>query len=817
MSGLEGLAALGLACSIFQTISFGRETLALVKDVYRNGTIDQSLVDKSTAIQEVASDIIAVKIPPSLSKHLDEEITFLKGHNAKGSLRATVKTAVKTNWRKRRLEKMEKDLADSEQVMQSALLAWIFKSTNATNEDIDSLGANMRHFVLKYKEGCKQASELVSSEALQVRETIVRESGKTEMAIREHVTQTSAKFEQSFKDHLTQTDREKLREKLLNSLKYPGMNERANQVEDPHGRTFHWLFKDQDNLSPKDDETGRPEEVWSSFTDWLQSDLSIYWIMGKPGSGKSTLSKFILSEPRTRTLLEQWRRDVLIASHYFWRPGTIMQRNVKGMLCSIAYQLVFAIPKALEYALVDVDKLATKDAYTDWAVPDLKRFCLGLIRHLGRPLCLLVDGLDECGPEDDHQDLLDVLESFKLQDVKIIASSRNEPVFESRFRHQPQLRVQDLTLRDLHAYATAKLHDEIQKDRSFASDLATKAEGVFLWLVLVVQSLNRGFSNGDSVTDLRKRMETSPKRLNDLYKDMWARLNDDMDIYRKDAALYFRIYIATHDRRLVCTRDGFSIMEMMLASSKVRHDEFAENSIVSKSQLMGQCERFRKNVEVRCAGLLNAPREDLTHSEVAPEGLGNTERALLFFAHKDREFLIIHRSAHDFLMDTIDGQNILLYEGTPAEDLDLCVLGAGLRTAEIVHSILHGPSRRLVHFNIYDLTKLAECRDSAVEALFSRCFELNSSSGLLLVHPYPKEMLPTRIAGFFGVASEFPNLDRYCINMIEKRLFGRVVRLWLLNNGLEANQVVTKAARQANTVLEMMRPQTRILEQLSRF
>lgn len=63
MSGLEGLGALGLACSIFQVISFGRETLSLVKDVYRHGTLDESLMDKSTAIQGVASDIIAVDIP----------------------------------------------------------------------------------------------------------------------------------------------------------------------------------------------------------------------------------------------------------------------------------------------------------------------------------------------------------------------------------------------------------------------------------------------------------------------------------------------------------------------------------------------------------------------------------------------------------------------------------------------------------------------------------------------------------------------------------------------------------------------------------
>lgn len=78
MSGLEGLAALGLACSIFQTVSFGRETLALVKDVYRNGTIDDSLMDKSTAIQDVAAEIVKVEIPQPLDKHEQQLVNITK-------------------------------------------------------------------------------------------------------------------------------------------------------------------------------------------------------------------------------------------------------------------------------------------------------------------------------------------------------------------------------------------------------------------------------------------------------------------------------------------------------------------------------------------------------------------------------------------------------------------------------------------------------------------------------------------------------------------------------------------------------------------
>lgn len=59
---------MGLACSIFQVISFGRETLGLVKSIYLDGTLDNSLVDKITAIQGVASHIITINIPQSGSQ-----------------------------------------------------------------------------------------------------------------------------------------------------------------------------------------------------------------------------------------------------------------------------------------------------------------------------------------------------------------------------------------------------------------------------------------------------------------------------------------------------------------------------------------------------------------------------------------------------------------------------------------------------------------------------------------------------------------------------------------------------------------------------
>lgn len=668
----------------------------------------------------------------------------------------------------------------------------------------------MRNFVTEYEQGSRQASQLVSNEALRVREVVVRQSGETEKALREHVTQTSAKFERKMDHEIEKVSRERLRERLLKSLKYPGMNERANQVEIAYEQTFRWLFADadaddssysgggescrscseelddQDEHSEDDwtdvDTDDEPEEeppdmVWSSFTDWLQSDLSMYWIMGKPGSGKSTLSKFILSEPRFKIALARWRCDVFIACHFFWRPGALLQRSIKGMLCAIIYQLVPSIPDSVEFASSNVAGLGQKDCDTDWSVPELERLCLGLIKHCGTPLCLFIDGLDECGPEDDHQKLLDTLDRIRLPNVKIITSSRNEPVFEQRFRHEPQLRVQDLTAGDLHIYATGMLSRDIQDE--FLEELVQKSEGVFLWMVLAVQSINRGFSNGDSLTELRRRIGSLPMGLNDLYKNMWERLNHDTDLYRESAALYFKLAVAGQDR--VSSRSGgWTPLEMMLASFATSHIAFARPTPISASQLLKECKKFHKRVEVRCAGLLGLCGKPNYHP--LKEDLGDAERVLLEYADTGSTFQFIHRSARDFLVDTVEGQNILRHDKTSLEDINIRCISASLRALELLDPILGDKAQSWYWFALNlqdlinyleDLSSIGNASDSAVRELVARCYELCCSSILILDL---EDERPERRAAFFKTAALYPNLNRHLTSIIQNQLVGTDIR-----------------------------------------
>ena len=147
---MSGLEALGVACNIFQVISFGHETINLCKRVYQNGSPCCDLSDNAAQLNAFSSQIKKFSIPSKptredqqlhnvaskcqkVSADLLEEIVFITGHTKKGSLKATLKVAAKTNWRKRRLDTLEKKLADVQRLMETGLLVRIWFVSQCRN------------------------------------------------------------------------------------------------------------------------------------------------------------------------------------------------------------------------------------------------------------------------------------------------------------------------------------------------------------------------------------------------------------------------------------------------------------------------------------------------------------------------------------------------------------------------------------------------------------------------------------------------------------------------------------------------------------
>lgn len=170
-------------------------------------------------------------------------------------------------------------------------------------------------------------------------------------------------------------------------------------------------------------------------------------------------------------------------------------------------------------------------------------------------LCLFIDGLDEF--DGDHFELIRILGDFtKPARAKMCASSRPWLESSDAFGNTPwKVQIHDLTRQDMLLYVRENLEADDKfarlrtRNTELASDLitnvVTRAEGVFLWVYLVVRSLLRGLRNEDDLRDLKRRMELLPPDLGAYFARM---LNEIEDVYRqRTARLFLTLSIArTH-------------------------------------------------------------------------------------------------------------------------------------------------------------------------------------------------------------------------------------------------------------------------------
>ena len=95
--------------------------------------------------------------------------------------------------------------------------------------------------------------------------------------------------------------------RVLGTLAFDSMSARESRIAEAHKKTFEWVF----------------DSNKTQFRPWLESEASgdVFWVTGKPGSGKSTLMKFLCSHDRTKATLQAWAgsgNKLVIASHFFW-------------------------------------------------------------------------------------------------------------------------------------------------------------------------------------------------------------------------------------------------------------------------------------------------------------------------------------------------------------------------------------------------------------------------------------------------------------------------------------------------------------------
>lgn len=88
---------------------------------------------------------------------------------------------------------------------------------------------------------------------------------------------------------------------FLASLAFLDMSSRYEKIGPTAPETFEWIFEEEQPFPESSDALGddvRNDELPGKFRRWLISNESIFWISGKPGSGKSSLMYFIENDRR---------------------------------------------------------------------------------------------------------------------------------------------------------------------------------------------------------------------------------------------------------------------------------------------------------------------------------------------------------------------------------------------------------------------------------------------------------------------------------------------------------------------------------------
>lgn len=315
----------------------------------------------------------------------------------------------------------------------------------------------------------------------------------------------------------------KKQQAVLESLTFESRPVRHTQIAAHHEKTFTWALK-----------TNQDPTLGTSIGDWLRQGDGIFWVSGKPGSGKSTLMKYIADSSITSRFITEWARSsrAAIVSHYFWIAGTSMQKSQRGLLQTLLYNIFRQCPDMIEQTCTE--RWNSSQPADSWSLAELRETLQTFVvsDHAGLKLCFFIDGLDEySGDHEDRTQLCRTLKGLaKPGNVKLCVSSRPWNIFEEEFGLTcPKLYVQDLTRDDIQNYASSRLEEHTRwaavsanhsQGQWLVSEIAAKSSGVFLWVVLVTKLLREGLTNRDAFVDLRRRLESFPSELEPFFKSM---------------------------------------------------------------------------------------------------------------------------------------------------------------------------------------------------------------------------------------------------------------------------------------------------------
>lgn len=294
------------------------------------------------------------------------------------------------------------------------------------------------------------------------------------------------------------------------------------------------------------------------YKDWLARNQRILWIIGIPGSGKSTIMKYIYqqdtshlpgTEPPEGTLhpSQRPRKRPIVASFFCYGAGDPIQKNRIGLFRSLLHQILQQIPELPPEVFLYFDKrckLEVKPGENlEWHQHDLKEMLQTSILYIAKEypdeyvLRIYVDALDEFRSNEPNgskepRDLAEYFQSLTSLDrlgidLNVCISCRDYPFVA---KGGLNISIGNKNHQDISTYVQNKLagiQGEGYEVRQLINWIVGNASGIFQWAVIVVEKARVLNEHIESPKHILKELEHLPQGLDKLYEKSFTAMDID--------------------------------------------------------------------------------------------------------------------------------------------------------------------------------------------------------------------------------------------------------------------------------------------------
>ncbi|OTA95219.1 hypothetical protein M434DRAFT_29084 [Hypoxylon sp. CO27-5] len=646
---MEAVAVVGLASNILQLIECGYKVIVMAKELHGSGQEATQANENATFVAQEMREL-SLRIMNDLPKSnlTDDEEAMCR--LAQQCSQLSNKLLVLLDSLKVRNPKSKRDMVTA-----------VFRNMRKGGER-DQLQAYLDNYRKQLHVQMNSMSRSDIIRRLEHTLSTVSMSRQEILYLRDHVQKLQQKSMidsanmMAFLRQLQEVVEVPLRQfAILQSMRYPGMHDRFENIDPAHRKTFEWLLHGPENSQDdgeqedtEDNSRSRTLDVeekttyiqakyrqHKEFVAWLQAanvsppddvislDTSlnepclarscrgnIFRITGKPGAGKSTLMKFLCESDTTLDYLKAWsgEKHLICARAFFWRLGIDEQKNLPGFTNCLLHQILKAAPELIPIAFPSAWR---SDFANPIAFDPNGTRAFDILLRSGRTfekhkMIFFIDGLDEF--EGRPLELVRKIIGWATSnptDLKICVSSRQWNEFEVGFDKYPSLRIHEWTRDDIKTFVTDRfgeicdLSTSVDKHdlNTLADVIVDKAEGVFLWVRVVLATIEQGVLNGDDFQDLREKVTAFPSELNDLYQYLFDSIQE-RDRQRAFEVLMFTYYGGMSEPQALLRYKFLSDISKdpdfatKLSMRPLQEEELKRSLTIAGRQINGKCKGF---------------------------------------------------------------------------------------------------------------------------------------------------------------------------------------------------------------------------------